>query len=599
MNKKIISLLISLILTFFICIKFNISQLMSIIVFGISYFIINYLCNRINKKYNKVSIILSIVLSIIYVICDGIEKTYSFSFINRYFLLNIISYFIIFYLLINNLFTLIDKYKSSENEERKIYIGKKEIFTTSKFSFFVNFILIFVVELLFLIKFYPGILTYDSYNEIMQVKGIIHLMNNHSILHTGILALFIKFGMLFKSINIGVFLYSLFQISLVSLLFSYVLHLMSKHKVPIIIRIISLMFFAFHPINIFYSISLWKDIFFSLSFALFSIIIYYYSNNKDYFKSKKNIILFIIISLLVMYLRNNGVYVVIITLIILFIMNRSNYKKLLPIFLSIIFVFFISKFIIFNALNINDFEIGETLSFPSQSISRIYKCDKDKLSKKEIKQIENFYSNKIGDVYNPIIADNTKGLLNKKFFNKHKLDYIGLNVKLFFKHSNRYLESFISNNYGYYYMNTYYPSIILDKVDQLGIKHSNIDTIFIFLFLVLIVTIIFLIILWNLREKKNILLFGLLVPVLLSIPFSLKDNSFVSVFFNVGFYCTVLVLLIIYNIKNKNRIEYYIPSIILWVSLFLSPVYSEFRYIYPIFILVPFFIGITMKKTDD
>ena len=275
MNKKIISLLISLILTFFICIKFNISQLMSIIVFGISYFIINYLGNRINKKYNKVSIILSIILSIIYVICDGIEKTYFFSFINRYFFLNIGSYFIIFYLLINNLFTLIDKYKSSVNEDRKIYIGKKEIFTTSKFSFFVNFILIFVVELLFLIKFFPGILTYDSYNEIMQVKGILPLMNNHSVLHTGILALFIKFGMLFKSINIGVFLYSLFQTSLVSLLFSYVLRLMSKHKVPIIIRIISLMFFAFHPINFFYSISLWKDIFFSLSFALFSIIIYF------------------------------------------------------------------------------------------------------------------------------------------------------------------------------------------------------------------------------------------------------------------------------------------------------------------------------------
>lgn len=598
MNKKVLSLLMSLIVTIFLIIKFSLEPLYSLIIISILFIVINYSMKNNNEKYNKLSIIISIVLSIIYVLCDSLEKNSVIDIFNRYLLLNLSSYFIIFYFSLTNIFSYIDKYKNNNIEDKSIYIGNKEILTDSKLSFLINFSLIFIVNLLVLIKFFPGNLTYDSYNELMQAKGLLPIMNNHSILHTSILMLFVKFGLLFKSVNLGVFLYLLFQNTIVSLVFSYILHIMAKEKVPIFIRIISLFFFAFHPINVIYSISVWKDVFFSLCFMIFTILLYYYSKDKDYFNNKKNIIIFIIVSILLMYLRNNGVYVVILSLIVVFIINRKNYKRLLPIFLGIILTFFISKMIIFNVLDIKDFEVKETLSFPSQSIARIYKYDYNKLTRKDIKDIELFYSNKIGDEYNPIISDNTKNLLNQKYLLKHKKEYLKLNTKLFFKHSKRYLESFMNNNYGYYYMNTYYPSLILQKTDDIGVKHIEVDSLFIFLFFTLIGTLIGLVILWNLKEKKNILLFGLLLPVLLSIPSRIQDNSLISLFFSIGFYVTILFLIIVYNIKNKNRIMYYIPVIILWISILFSPVYSEFRYLYPLFILLPFYVGITMKKTD-
>lgn len=599
MDKRIVSLLLSLIVTFFVIIKFNIEPLVSLLVLVLSYVLLYFSINHRKKKYDKLSIIVSLVLSLIYIFCDSIEKNGVISILNRYTLLYLGGYFVIFYFSLMNLFMLMDKYIRKKEEDRKIYIGSKEILTTSKFSFIINFCLIFIVSLLFLIKFYPGNLTFDSYNELMQAKGIIPFMNNHSILHTGILTLFVKFGLLFKSINLGVFLYLLFQITLVSLVFSYILYFMAKQKVPVIFRLIALLFFAFHPINIFYSISVWKDVFFSLCFAIFSILIYYYSNDEKYFDSKKNIIIFSIVSILLMYLRNNGIYVVIISLIILFILNRKNYKKLLPIFIGIIVVFFSSRMILFKALNINDFEVKETLSTTSQAIGRIYKYDYDKLTKDDRKKIEKFYSDKVGEVYNPIIADNTKNCLNQDYFIKHKSDYFKLNIKLFFKNNKTYLESFINNNYGYYYMNTYYPAIILQKTDDLGIKHANIDFLYILLFLVLIMIIVSLIVLWNLREKKNILLFGLLIPVLLAMSTSIKDNGLVSLLFNIGFYVTITFLALIYNIKNKKNIIYYIPIIILWISMLFAPVYAEFRYLYPLFILIPIFVGLTMKKADD
>ncbi|MBO6195001.1 MAG: hypothetical protein J6O56_01495 [Bacilli bacterium] len=599
MDRRIIAFLLSLITTFFLIVRFNVTSIISIVILLLSFIFIFYSINHIKKKYNKKSIILSIILSVIYVICDSIESTYMINIFNKYLLLNLSGYFIIFYFSITNIFAFMDKIIRKNDEERKIYIGSKEILTDSKFSFVVNFSLIFIVSLIFLIKFYPGNLTYDSYNELMQTKGIIPLMNNHSILHTSILMLFVKFGLLFKSVNLGVFLYSLFQIIIVSLVFSYILYFMAKQKVPMIFRIISIFFFAFHPINVFYSISVWKDVFFSLCFAVFTILVYYLTNDKNYFKNRKNIVVFMIFSILLMYLRNNGIYVVIISLILLAIINRDSYKRVLPIFIGIVTIFFASKILIFNMLNIKDFEIKETLSFPSQSIARIYKYDKKDLSSKDIKQIELFYSNKIGEVYNPIVSDNTKNELNQKYLLKHRGEYLKLNLRLFLKHNKRYLESFISNNYGYYYINTYYPSIILQTNDELGIKHIEADSLFILLFLVLILTLVLLIVLWNLKEKKNILLLGLLIPVIISMSTSIRDNVLISLLFNIGFYVTITFLTLIYNIINKKNIVYYIPIIILWISILFSPVYAEFRYLYSLFILVPVFVGITFKKADE
>ena len=599
MDKKIISLFLSICVTFFLVLKTNIEPLISLLVLVVSFILINYSFKHIKKKYNRLSIIVSIVLSINYVICDSVEKTYMIDIFNRYLLLNISGYFIIFYFSIMNLFRFMDDYIRKKSEDRKIYIQDKEIVNDSKYSFIINFILIFTISMLVLVKFYPGNLTYDSYNELMQAKGTIHLMNNHSVLHTSLLMLFVKFGMLFKSINLGVFLFNTFQIIIMSLLFSYILYFMAKQNVPIIFRIVSLLFFAFHPIIVFYNICLWKDVLFSGCFVYLTILIYKLSNDKDFFTSKKNIILFMLVSIVLMYLRNNGVYVVVISLIILSIIYRNQLKRVLPIFLGIVILFISSKMIIFDLCNIKDYEIKETLSFPSQSIARIYKYDYDKLTKKEKNQIELFYTNKIGEVYNPIISDNTKNLLDQEYLLKHKKEYFKLNMSLFFKHSKRYIESFVSNNYGYYYMNSYYPSIILQTNDEAGVKHVKVDTLYVLLFFVLIFVLLLLIMLWNLKEKRNILLFMLLLPIILSMSSSIRDNALISLLFNIGFYVTITFLLLIYNIKNKKNIVYYIPTIILWVSILFSPVYSEFRYLYALFLLVPIFIGITMKKIDE
>ena len=64
---------------------------------------------------------------------------------------------------------------------------------------------------------------------------------------------------------------------------------------------------------------------------------------------------------------------------------------------------------------------------------------------------------------------------------------------------------------------------------------------------------------------------------------------------NIGLYSVMMLILFIYNIINKKNYKIFIPAFILFLTILLSLVFSEFRYLYAVFLLFPFYIGISMK----
>lgn len=538
-----------------------------------------------NKKYLKSSIIISIILSIIYVICDSINKNYFIDILNFISVFKLIGYFVLFFFLINFFFRFLDSGKIIKFKENSFL-------DSSKKSFIINFFIIFVINLLFLLRYFPGNLTFDSYTQIKQAIGVLPLSNNHSLFHTLIIKLFTS---TFSNINVAVFMYSLFQIIIVSLVFSFILRILARNNVPFVFKFLCLLFYAFHPINIFYSFTLWKDILFSITFLLFCLML---NKSDDLFKNKKSLILFIVVTLLMMSFRNNGPFVVYITFFIILFIKRKSIIKYSILFISIVLIFIITKSITFNIFNIKDASISEALSLPSQSIARIYKYKYNELSKDEIEKIEKFYSDKIGEVYVPYISDNTKALLKNSYYLEHTKEYYELNLRLLKKFPKEFLESFISNSYGYYYTSYDYSSIIIGDTDEIGIEHKSLlsmKTISVIMFIIL--SILFIIFVKNLENKKVIFYFILLVLLLLlTSKFNIKNNYFVSLFFNIGFYSLITILLFIYNIINKKDITYFIPIIILWLMILLSPVFAEFRYLYPLFLMMPIYFCNSLKK---
>ena len=99
------------------------------------------------------------------------------------------------------------------------------------------------------------------------------------------------------------------------------------------------------------------------------------------------------------------------------------------------------------------------------------------------------------------------------------------------------------------------------------------------------------------ENKKYLLLVLILVPLLIMIDFNnIESNYLISLLFNIGFYSITTILLLIYNVKNKNNTIYFIPIIILWIMILFSPVFAEFRYLYPLFLMTPIYLCNSVKK---
>lgn len=100
-----------------------------------------------------------------------------------------------------------------------------------KFITIMTIILIFVAWIPFFLRFYPGIVTSDSYSQIEQTIGLIGLSDHHPITHTAIIGIFINIGLkLTNNINVGIALYSIFSMIAMATMDALVLKYLRKRK---------------------------------------------------------------------------------------------------------------------------------------------------------------------------------------------------------------------------------------------------------------------------------------------------------------------------------------------------------------------------------
>lgn len=314
--------------------------------------------------------------------------------------------------------------------------------------------LIFLAWLPYFLRYYPGLLTSDSIVQLSQAIGISELTNHHPIFHTGIIALFVNIGQaIFGNINAGVAFYTIAQMLIMSGIFAFILRYLSKKQVPVIVRVITLLYYMFYPINALFSVTMWKDVLFAGILPIFIILcVELITNTEEFFSKKKNIVSYIIVSLLVLFARNNGMYVVVLTMPFIVIVLRKYWKKVIPLFVSIILIYAVIKTSVFALLDVKNGSVAEMLSIPLQQIARVVKYHEEELDEETINRINNFFEcDNIGEKYNPILSDPVKAELNDEYFDENKGEFISLWFNLLTRYFKDYVESFISNSYGYYY----------------------------------------------------------------------------------------------------------------------------------------------------
>lgn len=456
--------------------------------------------------------------------------------------------------------------------------NKKEwsFFTDNKKSIFIVTLFFFIAYLPYVLYYYPGNVLIDSTVQIMQGMGVMEFTTHHPPIHTAIITGCVKLGHLITgSYNFGAFIYTLGQTLITCFLFSYTVFYMAKKNVPRLIRIISVLFYAFCPTISFLTITMYKDIPFALSLLILTICITEMATNMENFMKHKLRIIFTIFAVfLVSIFRNNGLYAVILSIpVILFMVKKHKFKTGMIFVIGVMLCLFVTG-PVYNRCKIGKGSSKEAFSVILQQYARIMKYKGDELSDDEKRNIHKYLPvDNIAELYNPVFADPVKHQFSDQAFKEDKITLFTTYFHLAFKYPVHTISSIICNSFAYYYPNNLgwgvYKGVdeeyFIDGADY-GIKEEPIVNITV---------------LDEVNEFVNT-----------------RDIPLISMIVSIGFLFWLLVFGIIYCIYTKkyNIIMTYIPLLCMWITILASPVFGEPRYVYGLFTCLPLLLGMSLKS---
>lgn len=533
------------------------------------------------KRKNVIVMLLSILLSIFLIVGNSFKKKGSFEFITNHLIIHIVTFLIlifIFYKVISFLFKKLDNIKWKESQE-----FNKIIKIFNKHPFLFCFIIILICWLPYIISFYPAILSPDPSYQIMQFFHIdnkystysilldpsVIITNHHPVIHTLLLGSMVKIGTLLGSVNIGLFLYSIIQILILSSTLSYTIVFLKNIKIPTKYLLLCLIIYALTPVFPFYSMSAVKDVIFGSLIILYIISIYQFMNKKEI--TFKDMLKELLLMILIILFRNNGFHVILLSFP--FLLFYKNKKQILMIFLLMLTFNITYNKVILPYFKITPSSIREVLSIPFQQTARYVNEYDSELSEKDKKIIDQVLEyDTLATRYNPELADPVKNKFNRYYKSEDLKEYFKVWKKELFKHPITYIEATVHNTYGYFYpfkTNWYFYHKYDTRIVKKGFDyHYN-----------------------SLSSERNFLtIIATIFPYIPVIGFLV----------NIGFNSWILLFMACYLIYQKKykSLVVLLPSFVLLLVCVASPANTYFRYALPNIFAMPLLFGIFLKDCE-
>ena len=529
-----------------------------------------------------ITIILSLIYTIFMAVGTSFIKSNSFKYLKDNLIIMIILsllLFIILYFILNKVFDYLDDYKKKEDKTKNRILNLFD-----KHPIIFSSIVMFACYIIYMIAFYPIIMSKDpsfqllqyfhidnkySYYSVLLDKNVI-ITNHHPVIHTLLLGTCVKLGMvLFNSSNVGLFIYSIIQTSILILTLSYTIKFMKEINISIKYRFACLLIYALVPVFPFYAMSPVKDVIFGCLIILYIITVYKCIKLEEKI-SIKNIIKIIILSILMFLFRNNGIHVFILTFPFLILINKKNRKSFLIIFLVVVSLFVTYSKVILPYFKITPSSVRETLSIPFQQTARYVKEHENEVTNDEKKAIDKILGyDTLKDRYKEEIADPVKNEFNKYSTKEDLKNYFVVWFEMFKKYPLTYVEATINNTYGYFYPFStkwyiYYKYTPIIKEHGIDYHYNNLT---------------------NLRT--NLSNYGNIFPYI----------PIIGLIVNIGFSNYILIFMLFYLIYKKKYKEmcYLFPSFVLTLVCIASPVNTYFRYALPTIFAMPVMISMFFK----
>ena len=447
---------------------------------------------------------------------------------------------------------------------------------SSRKCFMICWFGIFFVWIPSFFSAYPGIYAYDC---IHQIKWYIdgNVYTHHPIIHTYLLSFFIiKLGRdLFGSLEIGLFLYSIFQMLCMSAIFSALYTFYIKEKLKSKWRYVILAWFAFYPVNAILAFSATKDVLYAGIFMLCMMLSVMVIEKEDILTSKRFCFLFGLLWFGEMIFRNQGKYVFAVGIVFLLLAVKKYRKRLLVLTLIICILFGVYDGPVTTAIAYRRGDtINEMMSIPCVQLSRAMLYDK--LNEEEEQLITEYIPDYESYGQFPAIADSMKSTFNSAKFRENPIEFIKLWGKVGVKHLDTYIDAFSRITIGFWYpdMNYRDEGAFHPYWEWLSIGQND-PTPFID---------------YTLVKREPVKGFRWLEKFNYTLTY---DNWYqkipmVSMLFSSGIVIWCVFFYALYAVYYKKYRYLAVASIpvALWLTLLLGPVVL-YRYIYPIVLTVP------------
>lgn len=472
------------------------------------------------------------------------------------------------------LFVFRDKLTVTNIPLKAEYNPKGILSWIKKHPFCALFSLNVIGYLPYYLTFFPGNCGADTWESIHMALGDIPWTNHHPVLFTGFFMIIIKLtGFLPLTFSIGII--SLLQMISFAAALAYLANCICRMNIPWIIKLVTALFFAFHPFMGMYSIHLTKDVLFAEIIILLCLKIYdITASGGETLKQPKECIILAILFLLSTMLRNNGIYIVLVMAIIFLFLFRKNWKRILIMFLCVISLYYIWYGPVFSAIGIKKQSFAEAASVPLQQVGYVLWEGKS-FSPEDMEFLEKIMPvDRVKEVYTPGFTDPYKfdEQFNDTFLNENAGQFLTVWSHGLTQYFGEYVEAYLHQTAGYWHYGES-NSVCTQGISKNNLEIEQIDII------------------------ENVIGISL-EPIFEKLVLAGRKAPILCVLSSMAMQMFMIMILYLQYLRSKNGKQalWLLPLALLWATIMVAtPAYCLLRYLFPLFLLWPFMIAEFLK----
>lgn len=346
---------------------------------------------------------------------------------------------------------LVLAYQCVERLSQKQPAQRESLFGKLLGNGFVVFALLMLCWLPVWLAFYPGIFSYDGVTQFFEYdSGMMY--PHHPLLHTLFLGACLQWGMQYTETGItaGMAVYAIVQMALLAAMLAYGCSWLRRRKAPLWARACVTALFALFPFYTMWTFLAQKDVLFGGLVLVFVLqLADLWNDGPQALRSPWRVVRFVLTAVLMMLMRNNGIFALLLLLPLLVIWAKGARLRITALIAGSMALYLAVNAGVAAVLEAGESDADvEMLSIPLQQLCRALREDENALNAEDAAYLEELYPDGFTEFYNPGCADPVKWSMESDALRLERL--LPLWARVGGKHIQAYCEAFLVQNLPYY-----------------------------------------------------------------------------------------------------------------------------------------------------